>query len=99
MASTPLEAHSTSIGALLLDRKLITRQDLAKALAFQRQFKGRLGSVLVRMGALSEDSLLPVLADALEEAGCTNEDILTHCRGPGPHVLGCWVVDLLLNRT
>jgi hypothetical protein len=41
---------------------------------------------------------LPVLADALEEAGCTISDILDHCRGPGPHVRGCWVVDLLLGK-
>ena len=38
------------------------------------------------------------LADALEEAGCTHADILAHCRGPGPHVRGCWVVDLLLGK-
>jgi hypothetical protein len=41
---------------------------------------------------------LPVLADALEEAGCTDADILAHCRGPGPHVRGCWVVDLVLGK-
>jgi hypothetical protein len=41
---------------------------------------------------------LPVLADALEEAGCTDADILSHLRGPGPHVRGCWVVDLLLGK-
>jgi hypothetical protein len=41
---------------------------------------------------------LPVLADALEEAGCHDADILAHCRGPGPHVRGCWVVDLLLGK-
>jgi hypothetical protein len=41
---------------------------------------------------------VPVLADALEEAGCTDADILAHCRGPGPHVRGCWVVDLLTGR-
>jgi hypothetical protein len=41
---------------------------------------------------------LPVLADALEEAGCDNADILAHCRGPGPHARGCWVVDLLLGK-
>ncbi|MEO2091370.1 MAG: hypothetical protein ABGY75_18080, partial [Gemmataceae bacterium] len=38
---------------------------------------------------------LPILADALEEAGCDETDILAHCRGPGPHVRGCWVVDLI----
>ena len=41
---------------------------------------------------------LPILADALEEASCTDTDILTHLRGPGPHYRGCHVVDLLLNR-
>jgi hypothetical protein len=41
---------------------------------------------------------MPVLADALEDAGCTDADILNHCRGPGPHVRGCWVVDLLLGK-
>jgi hypothetical protein len=38
---------------------------------------------------------LPILADALEEAGCDDADILSHCRGPGPHVRGCWVADLI----
>ena len=41
---------------------------------------------------------LPILADALEDAGCDNADILTHCRGDGPHVRGCWVVDLILGK-
>jgi hypothetical protein len=42
---------------------------------------------------------LPLLADALEEAGCTDAATLAHCRGPGEHVRGCWVVDLLLGKT
>jgi hypothetical protein len=41
---------------------------------------------------------LPVLADALEDAGCDDADILKHCRGEGPHLRGCWVVDLLLGK-
>ena len=41
---------------------------------------------------------LPNLADALEEAGCQDEDILGHCRRPGPHVRGCWVVDSILGK-
>ena len=41
---------------------------------------------------------MPILADALEEAGCTDTDILNHCRQPGEHVRGCWVVDLLLGK-
>jgi hypothetical protein len=42
---------------------------------------------------------LAVLADALEEAGCDQADLLGHLRGPGPHVRGCFAVDLVLGRT
>jgi hypothetical protein len=42
---------------------------------------------------------LPILADALEESGCDNSDILNHCRYPGEHVRGCWVVDLCLGKS
>jgi hypothetical protein len=42
---------------------------------------------------------LPLLADALEDAGCIDADILSHCRTPGEHVRGCWVVDLLLGKS
>ena len=41
---------------------------------------------------------MPILADALEEAGCTNEDILDHCRNNQEHARGCWVLDLLLEK-
>lgn len=41
---------------------------------------------------------MPILADALQDAGCDNDDVLTHCRGDSPHVRGCWVVDLLTGR-
>ncbi len=40
----------------------------------------------------------PIVADALEDAGCDNADLLNHLRGPGPHVRGCWALDLLLGR-
>src|SRR5262249_23625666 len=36
---------------------------------------------------------MPVLADALQDAGCTDQDLLLHLRGPGPHVRGCWALD------
>jgi hypothetical protein len=41
---------------------------------------------------------LPLLADALMDAGCDHEDIVAHCRSVGPHVRGCWVVDLVLGK-
>jgi hypothetical protein len=67
------------------------------------------GGTVARLAeAVYEDRVLPagtlradrvaVLADALEDAGCTNTSILAHCRGPGPHVRGCWVIDLLLAK-
>lgn len=41
---------------------------------------------------------MPILADALMDAGCHHPDILTHCRSGGGHVRGCWVLDLLLSK-
>jgi len=41
---------------------------------------------------------MPILADALMDAGCADEQVLGHCRGDGPHVRGCWVVDLVLGK-
>ena len=41
---------------------------------------------------------LAVLADALEEAGCADEAVLSHLRSPGPHVRGCWALDLVLSK-
>lgn len=51
---------------------------------------------------LPQGTLLPsrlaALADGLARAGCTNEEILGHLRSPGPHVRGCWPVDMALER-
>ena len=44
-----------------------------------------------------EFSAMPIFADALEDAGCDNEEILEHCRSGKPHVRGCWVLDLVLG--
>jgi len=41
---------------------------------------------------------LPILADALLDAGCEDEDLMHHCRSAGPHVRGCWAVDLVLGK-
>jgi hypothetical protein len=59
------------------------------------------GTVRIMAQAIYEERAfdrLPILADALEEAGCMNADMLGHCRGPGPHAKGCWVVDLLVGK-
>jgi hypothetical protein len=40
---------------------------------------------------------MPILADALQDAGCDDEAVLAHCREPREHVRGCWVVDLAMG--
>ena len=61
----------------------------------------RTGDVVGLARGIDEDRAferLPLLADALMDAGCDTEIILTHCRSDGPHVRGCWVVDLILEK-
>jgi hypothetical protein len=55
-------------------------------------------SLARQMYETREFSAMPILADALQDAGCDNDDILDHCRDPGPHVRGCWVIDLVLEK-
>ncbi len=56
--------------------------------------------LLLARGIYAEKAFdrMPILADALQDAGCDNPDVLNHCRGDGPHVRGCWVVDLVLGK-
>jgi hypothetical protein len=63
-----------------------------------RWHNGLLVSMVRQMYEPRDFTDMPILADALEDAGCTNADILTHCRSSGEHVRGCWVVDLLLGK-
>ncbi|VTR96284.1 Uncharacterized protein (Fragment) OS=uncultured bacterium PE=4 SV=1 [Gemmata massiliana] len=55
-------------------------------------------AVALQMYETREFSAMPILADALQDAGCDSADVLDHCRGPGPHVYGCWVVDAVLAK-
>jgi len=61
----------------------------------------RTSSVIDLAGAIYEERAyerMPILADALMDAGCDSEDMIAHCRGNEAHVRGCWVLDLLLDR-
>jgi hypothetical protein len=49
-------------------------------------------------GGTLDNIRLAILADALEEAGCSDKEILGHCRSPNDHVRGCWLIDLLLKK-
>jgi general secretion pathway protein E len=64
--SSPADQMQRLIGELLLERGLVSEQELERALSLQRQVPGRLGALLIRIGAISEDRLLPVLAEQLE---------------------------------
>lgn len=55
-------------------------------------------SVARQMYESRDFSTMPILADALQDAGCENVAVLAHCRQPGVHVRGCWVIDMILQR-
>ena len=55
--------------------------------------------IAARMYDSRDFAAMPILADALEEAGCTSPDVLLHAREPGVHVRGCWVVDGVLGKS
>jgi hypothetical protein len=71
-----------------------------RPVAFSPEWRTDTAVSLVRqMYDSREFGAMPILADALQDAGCDNDDILNHCRGPGLHVRGCWVVDLVLDKS
>ena len=79
--------------AVVVDRAWLTwRGSVAAQLALAAYEERRLPE-----GTL-DPARLAVLADALEDAGCTDAALLGHLRGPGPHVRGCWAVDLVLGN-
>jgi hypothetical protein len=70
-----------------------------RPVSFSTQWRTSTAVALAQQMYDSRDfSAMPILADALQDAGCDNADVLGHCRGPGPHVRGCWVVDLVLDK-
>jgi hypothetical protein len=101
----PIQQHASSSAALLRDIVGNPFRPVALDPAWLA-FSG--GTIPNLARAADEDRLLPsghlepnrlaVLADALEEAGCTEASILEHLRGPGPHWRGCFPIDLLLQK-
>jgi hypothetical protein len=77
--------------------------NLFKPLAIAPVVLGWQGGTVVKLAAALYEGRrwedMPLLGDALEEAGCTDQAILDHCRGPGPHARGCHVVDAILARS
>lgn len=70
-----------------------------RPVAFSPEWRTGTAAALARQMYESRDfTAMPILADALQDAGCDDEDVLAHCRGDGPHVRGCWVCDLVLRK-
>jgi len=74
-AQTVTDTSPALLGQLLLQRDLLEQQDLDKALTLQASIGGRLGAILIRIGAISEDNLLPVLAEQLQYPLLSVQDI------------------------
>ena len=70
-----------------------------RPVSFSPSWRTETALILARQMYESRDfSLMRILADALQDAGCEDEQILNHCHHDGPHVRGCWVVDLVLDK-
>jgi hypothetical protein len=84
---TPFRRHTLDPHCLSWSDELVVR--LAQSAYEERHLPA----------GILDNRRLTVLADALEEAGCTDAEILSHLRRSGPHVRGCWPVDLLLGKS
>jgi hypothetical protein len=74
--------------------------NLRLAVTFSPSWRTDTAVSLARQMCESRDfSAMPILADALQDAGCDNDDVLNHCRDVNTtHARGCWVVDLVLGK-
>jgi hypothetical protein len=83
------------------DNGALIQPDLSAIIANERNPRWLTPTVVSLARSIYADGqldCLPILADVLQDAGCEDPDILTHCRSDGPHVRGCWVVDLVLGK-
>jgi hypothetical protein len=95
----PLDANLTSLRKLAASFVRDIYGNPFRPVAFPPSWRTDTAIALARQIYESRDfSAMPILADALQDAGCDNDDVLNHCRGDGPHVRGCWVVDLVLEK-
>lgn len=106
LANPGVDVHSKKLGDAELAEKRAQCELLRDIfgnpfcpVAFASEWRTNTAVALARQMYEDHDfGAMPILADALEDGGCDNELLLAHCCGPGPHVRGCWVVDLLLGK-
>ena len=99
----PGEGQDTAARRSESQSQLVLLRDIAgnpfRPVAFSPEWRTDTAVTLARqMYESREFSAMPILADALQDAGCDSHDILSHCRSEGPHVRGCWVCDLVLGK-
>ncbi|OWK38204.1 hypothetical protein [Fimbriiglobus ruber] len=95
----PLLTPEETRNCCWLVRELFNRGGVGPLLPWENAWQTETAVALAaQIYASGEFSAMPILADALQDVGCDNVDALIHCRGPGPHVRGCWVVDLVLGK-
>jgi hypothetical protein len=96
------KAYRAVVSDALKDQTLLLRDTISNPFRPVALDPAWLTPAVVQMAqVIYEDrtfNRLPELADALQESGCDNEEILSHCRQPGEHVRGCWVLDLVLGK-
>ena len=91
----PAKQAEARLGALLRD----VFGNPFRPISLDRSWRTSTVTALARQLYDSRDfSNMPILADALQDAGCDSEEILNHCRQPGEHIRGCWALDLVLGR-
>ena len=98
-----LEGESLAAAATKRERQGFILRDIIgnpfRPIAFDHRWRTEhTVGLAAKMYEERDFAAMPILADALQEAGCEDADILTHCREPGVHVRGCWVVDLVLGK-
>ena len=102
-AGAVLDALGENVGALLCESVRDVFGNPFRPVVLQPSWLGRDGGIKFLARALYDGwrfAELPALADAIAKEGCQGATaVLAHCRGPGPHVRGCWVLDMLTGRT
>jgi hypothetical protein len=97
---TPYQAECIAQGHLIRDvYGESPNQEVSIPLAWYLRGGGALREIARAIYGERAFDRMPILGDALEEAGCDDADILAHCRSSTEHVRGCWVVDAILGKT
>jgi len=91
----------TSAALVALAREVLGNPFRVPAIhpAWREWHGGAVRLIAERVARTWDFSALPVLADALQDAGCEDEHLLAHLRSPGPHVPGCWALEAVLGRS